>query len=600
MPNIHSRTRLARALPQSLAIAVMCSALLSLGGRATAAPAPANAKAQAPEPIRNSAMDAPLFYQLLMGELQLQSGETGNAFQILLDAARRTNDEVLFRRVVGIALRARAGDQALIAAKAWREHLPDSLEAAQANVQLLVGLNRPAELGEPLAAMLRLTPADRLRATIETLPHLLQRMPDRKLVLSVVEPVLKPYMQQADGAVAAHVALARFTAAAGDIAGALALLQTVSIANPDDASIALAALELMDLSAQAESLVQTHLKAKPDSDFVRLNYARMLARTQRHGDAVRELKLLTQSNPKMLGAWMSLGALQLEMQHPAEAEIALKTYLEQADAALKEGESGPEVLDDMRKQAYLMLAQAAELKGDLKTAQDWLGQVGDTSELLQLQYRRASVLMHQGKLNEGLKLLQSLPETNDESAKAKLSAEAQLLREARHWQDAYDVLASASKRFPSDENLLYEQSMMAEKLGRMDEMEMLLRKVIAIKPDYPHAYNALGYSLADRNVRLDEAKQLVEKALQLSPNEPFLIDSLGWVQYRMGHHEEALRLLSQAYHSRPDTEIAAHLGEVLWVMGRQDDARRIWREGSERDRDNEVMRETLVRLHVTL
>lgn len=598
MPDIYSRTRLARALSQGLAIAVMGSALLSAGSHAQTVPV--ESKAQAAEPVTNSEMDAPLFYQLLMGELQLQAGEAGNAFQILLDAARRTNDEVLFRRVVGIALRARAGDQALIAAKAWREHLPRSLEAAQAEVQLLAGLNRPGDLAKPLAALLELTPADKRDEAINALPHLLQRMPERKLVLSVVKSALRPYMQLVDTAISAHVALARLTLAADDIPGAQALLQTVSGAYPDDASVALAALELMGSSPQAESLVHAHLKAKPDSDFVRLNYGRMLARAQRHGDAVRELKQLTQTNPKMLAAWMSLGALQLELRHPAEAEVALKSYLEQADAAAKQGVSGHDLDEGMRKQAYLMLAQAAELQGDLKAAESWLAMLGDVKDVLQVQFRRASVLAHQGKLAEGIKLLQDMAEPNDASAKAKLSAQAQLLRETRQWQAAYDALAAASKRFPDDENLLYEQSMMAEKLDRMDEMEALLRKVITIKPDHHHAYNALGYSLADRNVRLDEAKQLVEKALQLMPNDPFLIDSLGWVQFRMGHHEDALRLLTQAYRSRPDTEIAAHLGEVLWVMGRQDDARRIWREGSERDRDNEALRETLARLHVTL
>jgi tetratricopeptide (TPR) repeat protein len=596
MPDIYTRTRLARALAQGLAIAVMGSALLSAGSRAETAPD----AVKVDEPITSSAMDAPLFYQLLMGELQLQAGEAGNAFQILLDAARRTNDEVLFRRVVGIALRARAGDQALIAAKAWREHMPASLEAAQTTVQLLVGLNRPGELGSPLAALLELTPADKRDDAINALPHMLQRMPEHKLVLSLMKTALRPYMQRADTAIAAQVALARFTSAAGDTSGALTLLQAASTAAPADASTALAALELMGSSAQAESLVQAHLKAKPDSDFVRLNYGRMLARDQRHGDAVRELSQITRTNPKMLAAWMSLGALQLELRRPAEAEAALKSYLAQADAAAKQGASGREAEDGMRKQAYLLLAQAAELKGDLKAAESWLGMLGDTKEILQVQYRRASVLSRQGKLDEGIKLLQDMAEPNDESARAKLSAQAQLLREARQWQAAYDLLAAANKRFPGDSDLLYEHSMMAEKLSRMDEMEALLRKVIALKPDHHHAYNALGYSLADRNVRLDEAKQLVEKALELAPNEPFLIDSLGWVQFRMGHHEAALRLLTQAYRSRPDTEIAAHLGEVLWMMGRQDDARRIWREGSERDRDNEALRETLARLQVKL
>ncbi len=598
MPDFFLRTSLVRSLPQGLTTAFMCAALLALGSSAQAAPVPATGTPKAS--VQNSALDAPLFYQLLMGELELQSGDAGNAFQIMLDAARRTSDEALFRRVVGIALRARAGDQALMAAHAWRDQLPESADAAQTTVHLLVGLNRLGELSEPLSDMLRLTPTEQRSGAIAALPHLLQRSPEPKRVLATIEPVLRPYLQQPATLISAHVALARFTLAAGDRPGALALLQTASDKDPSAEAPALAALDMMEASTQAESLVQAHLVAKPDSDLVRLNYARVLARTQRHADAIRELTRLTRSSPDLLGAWMSLGMLQLELKHPIEAEAAFKTYLDRAEAASKQAKEGYELSVDARQQAYLLLAQAAEQRGDLKAAEGWLALVGDTKQLLQLQYRRASVLVRQGKLAEGRKLLQDMPARTDEDVKAKLMAEVQLLREARQWQAAYEVLATGNKRFADDVDLLYEQSMMAEKLNRMDEMESLLRRVIALKPDYQHAYNALGYSLADRNLRLTEAKQLIEKALSLSPSEPFLLDSLGWVEFRMGHNEEAERLLSQAYRSRPDTEIAAHLGEVLWVMGRQEDARRVWREGAQRDHDNEVLLETLARLHVSL
>jgi Flp pilus assembly protein TadD len=142
--------------------------------------------------------------------------------------------------------------------------------------------------------------------------------------------------------------------------------------------------------------------------------------------------------------------------------------------------------------------------------------------------------------------------------------------------------------------------MMAEKLSRIDEMERVLRQVIELKPEHHHAYNALGYSLADRGQRLPEARSLIKKALDLAPGDPFITDSLGWVEFRLGNREEALRLLRQAYGSRPDPEIAAHLGEVLWASGARDEARRIWREGRERDTANEVLRETLARLQVKL
>jgi Flp pilus assembly protein TadD len=179
-------------------------------------------------------------------------------------------------------------------------------------------------------------------------------------------------------------------------------------------------------------------------------------------------------------------------------------------------------------------------------------------------------------------------------------AEAQMLREAKHWKDAAQVLATASTRFVDDADLLYEQAMVEDKLEHYADMERLLRKVIALKSDHAHAYNALGYSLADRNLRLSEAKQLIQKALDFTPGDPFIIDSLGWVEFRLGNHADAARLLRKAYAARPDIEIAAHLGEVLWSMGQREEARRIWVDARGRDASNQVLRETLARLKVGL
>jgi tetratricopeptide (TPR) repeat protein len=216
------------------------------------------------------------------------------------------------------------------------------------------------------------------------------------------------------------------------------------------------------------------------------------------------------------------------------------------------------------------------------------------------QIRRASLLAKQGKLDEARAMLRALPERNAAEARMKLNAEVQLLRDAKQYQGAYDLLKTALEREPKDTELLYEQAMMAEKLGRVDEMERLLRSLIEIRPDYHHAYNALGYSMADRNVRLPEAKQLIQKALELVPNDPFIADSLGWVEFRMGNIAEATRILSDAYQAKPDAEIAAHLGEVLWVAGQRERATAIWREGLALNADNETLQATLKRLRVPL
>jgi tetratricopeptide (TPR) repeat protein len=157
-------------------------------------------------------------------------------------------------------------------------------------------------------------------------------------------------------------------------------------------------------------------------------------------------------------------------------------------------------------------------------------------------------------------------------------------------------VAQAMTHSPEDLDLIYEHAMTAEKLGRLDEMEQLLRRVIRLKPDFHAAYNALGYSLADRNLRLPEAKALIQKAVAFAPTDPFIRDSLGWVEFRLGNQAEALRLLESAFKARPDAEIAAHLGEVMWRMGQRERAQAIWEEGKQLNPDNETLLETIKRL----
>ena len=547
----------------------------------------------------NSDIDAPLFYQLLVGELELTSGQPGVAYQVLLDAARRTGDEEVFKRVINIALQARAGDQALIAAKAWRDEMPASLEAQQMTIQLLAVMNRPTEVVEPLRAMLANTPSAQRPGLLASLPRLFQRAAEPKKVYSALVPVLQDAARQPDTRTVAQIVQARLALNAGETAQALSLTQDVAQATPESDDAMQLALELMPTVPAAETLITKRLQAQPDNFALHLAYGRALARAQRVAEAVREFGIVTKAQPDNAPAWFALGTLELDLRHADAADLALRQYLLKMPAASAPDDEDKS-LTEARQQAWLMLAQAAEQRGDLKGAEAWLLKVDTPARRVDTQFRRASLLARQGKLEQGRKLILALPEETADDTRAKLLAESQLLRDAREWKGALDVLAQANAKFPDDADLIYEQSMMAEKIGRLDEMEALLKRVITLKPEYHHAYNALGYSLAERNVRLGEARELIAKALSFAPAEPFIVDSMGWVEYRLGNKGEALRLLRQAYASRPDAEIAAHLGEVLWINGEPDEARRVWNEGAQRDPKNEALRETIARLKARL
>ena len=566
------------------------------------------------EPVVSSNLDAPLFYQLLIGEIELRAGDAGTAYQVVLDAARKTRDEQLFRRATDIALQAHAGDQALAAARAWRGDLPGSPEAHRYLIQLLVALNRAPEAAEPLRSLIALTPAAEQAALIMSAPRFFSRSVERNQVSELLEQVLQPYADAPATRSAVNVALGRAALAARDTAHALERVQQAHQQDAAGEGPALLALEMLPATPKAEAIVTSHLQAQPASDGIRMVYARVLSSSQRYGDAVAQLEAVTRNQPQLGPPWLTLGALYLELRQSDKATAALQKYVQLAQAggapaAAESAASAPAGDDDDEAsappdraltQAWLMLSQAAEQRKDFKAAESWLAKVDSAPRALEVLSRRASLMARQGKLKEARELIRRAPENTDDEAHAKVLAEVQILRDAKQWGEANKVLARANDRFPNDVDLLYEQSMMVEKLNRLDDMERLLRRVIELKPDHHHAYNALGYSLAERNLRLPEAKALIQKALEIAPGEPFITDSLGWVEYRLGDREQALRLLRGAYQSRPDPEIAAHLGEVLWVSGQRDEARRIWREGRSRDSGNDVLRETLARLRVDL
>ncbi|MES2098423.1 MAG: tetratricopeptide repeat protein [Pseudomonadota bacterium] len=607
MPTFHRRTGRARAAP---ALPALLISLLVTSGAFAQTVTPAAPEKTAPAKVENSAMNGPLFQQLLIGEIEVREGDLGAGYQLMLDAARRTRSEQLFRRATDIALQGRAGDEALVAVKAWRQALPESVDALRYQVQLLVQLNRMAEVVEPLQALIKATPPTERNTLIGALPRFLARSNDRAQAAQIIEQVLLPYAEAPETRIAARVSIGRGWLGAINGEKALALAQNAHDTDRSAEAPAGLALEMMPGTPAAEAIVKDHLAAKPDSNAVRLVYVRTLLASQRLVDATRELETLTRNSPKLPQAWLTLGALHVQLREPGPATTALLTYIElvqaselpatELAAAANDDDAPPASKEDALTRGYLLLSQAADQQHDFKGAEAWLAKIDNPKRALEVQARRASLLAREGKVKEARELIRRVPEKTPDDARAKVLAEAQVLRDAKLWRDASDVLTQANKKFPDDVDLIYEQSMMAEKLNRLADMERLLRRVIELKPDHQHAYNALGYSLAERNLRLPEARTLIKKALELSPGEPSITDSLGWVEYRLGNRDEAVRLLREAYRGQPDAEIAAHLGEVLWVSGQTDEARKVWREGRQRDATNDVLRETLARLRVDL
>jgi len=242
-----------------------------------------------------------------------------------------------------------------------------------------------------------------------------------------------------------------------------------------------------------------------------------------------------------------------------------------------------------------MLGQVAEEQKNWQAATDWYLSLHSGEHYLPSRLRTAGVMAKEGRLPEAREFLRTVNASGEQRIQL-LIAEAQLLREANQHREAFELLGKALEAQPEQPELLYDHALTAEKLERFEVLEGSLRKLIQLKPDHAHAHNALGYSFAERNLRLPEARKLIERALELLPEDYYIVDSLGWVLFRMGDLKGAAEQLRRAYLGRPDGEIGAHLGEVLWMMGERAEAERIWQEALKNHPENETLHKTVKRL----
>lgn len=543
-------------------------------------------------PPSNSNMDASLFYQLLVGEMSARSGDDGTAYSVLLDAARKTQDPRLYERAVEVALHARNGEAALEAAQAWARVHPSSTKANIYQFQILLGLNRVDKTPEPLQRELAALDVNARKELIAQLPRYMARVSDKTQAAEALERGLASELTNADTGATAWTTLGVMRWQADNLRGAFDAVQRARALDPQAQEPVLLALELMGPKVpEAEPLVQEYLQHTPKAD-VRMGYARRLLDAQHYADAYQQLLRVTEEKPELPEGWLVRGSLELQDNKLDAAEASLQRYL-----TLQGAMTQP--TDRMGRgtvQALLLLSQVAENRGQLDQAAAYLDRIDSTEEPLRIQRRRAAILARQGKLDAARALLREVPETQAGDALAKVNAEAQLLRDNQKFRQAYQLLKESMARFPDDMDLVYDVAMMAERLDKLEEMETLLKQVIAARPQNASAYNALGYALADRKMRLDEARQYLQKALEFAPQDPYIIDSMGWLEFRMGNSTEALRLLQSAYQARPDAEIAAHLGEVLWTLGQHEQAQAIWKEGLAVSPQNDTLNQTIQRL----
>ncbi|MDK9723813.1 MAG: tetratricopeptide repeat protein [Sterolibacteriaceae bacterium MAG5] len=517
-----------------------------------------------------------LLHQFLVAEFAGHRGQFGLAVSAYRDLAKATRDPRVARRATEIALHARQYDAALETTRLWVELDDASPQASQTFASLLAATGRIDELAVQVSKMLATAGPD-LGSMLLRLNRVFARSPDKRAVQKLIGGVTEPYL----GIAEAHFARAIAAFEAQDLSMARHEIERALSLRPNWEQAAIVRAQVMPRGPEMIEGLRSFVADNPAAREARLAYARALVGEKRYEEARREFVVILKEHPDNPDVIYAVAVLSLQLNDAGLAEGHLKRLVEMGYA---EADS-----------ARLYLGQIAEEKQQWDDALQWYAQVRSGEQFMAAQMRMAGILARTGRIEEARRQLQGTRAGNPRERTQLVLGEAQLLREAGRLADAFHVLENGLVIQPNQPELLYEAALMAEKIGRVEVLERNLRLLIQLNPGHAHAHNALGYSLADRGERLDEAQQLIDRALQLQPDDPFILDSKGWLLFRRGDTAAAIAVLKKAYGLRADPEIAAHLGEVLWVTGERDEASRTWAEALKASPANEVLATTIKR-----
>ena len=577
-----------RPYPAYLLSVAALAALMAVAPSGTAQTRKAEEPERRAPAAKTGELTAELMYRLLVGDIALQRGEPALAARAYYDVARETRDPKFARRATEIALAARQRTLALDSATLWVELDPTADRAKQVVAGLKGGSDvRGADLKADLERALAeaATAGPRLGEAFLELNRALASEPDKAATLKLVQALAQPYPNNAEAQFA--VALAAYNTGLADFESSTIALQAIDRAlkqKPDWEQAILLKVEILSkqsMDRAGDYLVEI-LKSNPDAKYINSALVQVRIQQKRYGDAAAILQRLAEQDPGNHEYEFGMAMLAMQTKDWAKAE----RLLEQLNRA---GYG-----DDGVVESYL--AQVAEETGRYELALERFKAVPDGERGWYAKLRAAAMLGKLGRLDEARTYLDDLPAvTRDQKIQVQQVA-AQLLRDAGNNKGAYEILDSALGQYPDEPDLLYDLAMVAEKLDRIDVLEAKLTRLVELKPTNAQALNALGYTLVDRTPRVSEGLALIQRALAMSPDDPFILDSVGWAQYRLGHLDEAEKYLRQAMEQRPDPEIAAHLGEVLWAKGERKLAQDLWQSQLKNAPDNPVLLETVRRL----
>jgi len=522
--------------------------------------------------------NAELVYLLLLAEVSAQKGELAISVASYLKASQISSDPKIAERATRVASFARDYPSAMLAAERWAELRPRLLDAQHSLVILYLRNNMLDKAAGAVEKVLKLTEKSKIQG-YGHLIALLNNEKDKKSVMLLMEKVVAKHSENTY----ANFAYARLALQFKQYEKAKVFASKSIKLKPDfEAAHSLIARIYMVLGEtdKAMATMQALLKKSPKSVAHRATYARLLAVAKRYDQALKQFGLVLKQSPDNPDIVYAVALLTLEQRKLKLSEKYFNKLLSMHKRVLE---------------SYYYLGSIAEKRKQYNKAIGWYIKVKHGDNKFNANIRVAQLLAKQGKMKSARDYLHSLGRNDPNLAVRLIIIEIDILSNAKDYKTAMQVADQGLKEFSGNADLLYARSMLAEKADRMDIAEADLRTILKTEPDNVNALNALGYTLADKTTRFKEAHGYIERALKLSPKEPAILDSMGWVLYRMGRMDDAISYLRKALEFLPDDEIAAHLGEVLWVSGNKQEASKVWAKALKDTPDSEHLKEVLKR-----
>ena len=519
--------------------------------------------------------NAEFIYKFLLAEVAAQRGELNTAGHLYLDLAKLTKSIPLAERATRISGSSRNGRLALDAAKVWSKLEPNSLQVKQILAELYIS---SGNLSKATPIVKELLEQDKERGEgFLYLNSILSKVENKKNALRFIIKISKPYPKSKEAHFA--VAHAAFFANKRDLANEkLDIIENID-SKWETAILFRGFIIQQDWPEKAEAFYRDYLRKNQTSNEVRLEYAKILTNLKKYDEAKKEfLKLV---NGSLASADMSLTVALLAIE--LDDNVLAEKYFNQS---LERGHSQP-------GQIYIYLSRIYEIRNDYDAAMSWVNKVSSGPNFLEAKILGAQFTAKHQTVDKALTLLDSYNSIDINEKLIILKTKASLLLSNDRGEDAYELMKNEDNNFKDSAEFKFDYAVLSEKMGNTLLMEQLLTEAIKLKPDYAVAYNALGYSYADRNINLDVAKRNIEIALSIQPKNHYILDSMGWVYYRLGNNKIALEFLRKAYAAQEDPEIAAHLGEVLWKMKEKEKASKIWQSSLRNNPNNKVLLDTI-------